>query len=79
VLQALEADCNVPLAAYAEVAGEELHLRALVASLDGRRVVRAEIRGEAEDSLGLGAAVAAELLAGGAEELLAELRRDAAS
>jgi hydroxymethylbilane synthase len=79
VLQALKADCNVPLAAYAEVAGEELHLRALVASLDGSRVVSAEARGRAEDALGLGSAVAAELLAGGAEELLAELRREAAS
>jgi len=79
VLQALKADCNVPLAAYAEVAGEQLHLRALVASLDGSRVVRAEARGRAEDALGLGNGVATELLAGGAEELLAELRRAAAS
>jgi hydroxymethylbilane synthase len=79
VLQGLDADCNVPLAAYAEVVGETLHLRALVASLDGALVVRAEVRGRVGDAAALGAAAATQLLAGGGRELLAELRSEAAS
>ena len=79
VLQGLDADCNVPMAAYAELDDTELHLRALIASVDGSRVLRAEARGEASEAAALGARVAAELLGGGGEELLCELRREVPS
>jgi hydroxymethylbilane synthase len=79
VLAGLDADCNVPLAAYAELEGGELRLRALVAALDGSRVVRARATGAPGEAAALGAQVARELRAGGGEALLAGLRGGAAS
>ena len=73
LLTALQGDCNVPLAAFAEALGpERLRLRALVATPDGRRLVRGEAEGA--DPASLGAEVAEKLLAQGAREILAALR-----
>jgi hydroxymethylbilane synthase len=76
-LGALGADCFVPLAALAECAGPTLRLRALLASTDGARLVRAQGEVAAAAAAGLGARVAAELLAKGGRELLAALRGEA--
>lgn len=68
----LEGSCHVPLAAYAELEGQDgLWLRALVASRDGTQVLRAEQRGSRSDAEAIGEAVAQALLAQGAAELLA--------
>jgi hydroxymethylbilane synthase len=76
-LGALAADCFVPLAALAEFAGAELRLRALLASIDGARLVRAQGEAAAGAAAALGGRVAAELLAAGGRELLAALRSEA--
>jgi len=68
----LEGSCHVPLAAYALLEGDELWLRALVASRDGRRVLRAEGRAPRTGGPALGDDLAEKLLAQGAGELLAE-------
>lgn len=68
----LEGSCHVPLAAFALLEGGELWLRALVASRDGRRVLRAEGRAPRAEGVALGHRLAEELLARGAGELLAE-------
>jgi hydroxymethylbilane synthase len=67
-LAALQGGCNVPLGAYAEPDARGLRLRGLVAREDGTRVLRGEVRGS--DPAALGRALADELLAQGAEELL---------
>jgi len=73
----LQGDCNVPLAAFAEaIAGGLLRVRGLLASTDGRTILRGEAR--AADPVAAGEAVAQEILARGGEELLAKLRREAA-
>ena len=66
----LEGGCQVPIAAYATLEGRELSLRGLVASLDGARVLRAQVRGRAEDAEPLGAEAAAAVLEQGAGEIL---------
>ena len=71
VSRVLGGSCALPLGAYAELAGAGLHLRALVATPDGKRVIRAESEGE--DPERLGAEVAAELRAHGAAEILSSL------
>ena len=68
LLEGLGGDCNVPLGALAEVQGAELWLRALVAREDGSALLRGERRGSRGRDLG--AALADELLARGARELL---------
>lgn len=76
LLRCLEGGCQVPIAAYAEVDGGMLHLRGLVAALDGSRLVRDEVHGLAEQADVLGMELADRLLAAGASEILEEVRRD---
>lgn len=70
----LQGGCQVPIAAFSELEGEVLHLRALVGNLDGTRIIRSEIRGAAHQAEQLGLTVAEDLLSQGAEEILASLR-----
>jgi hydroxymethylbilane synthase len=73
VSRALGGSCQVPLAAYGELADGGLWLRGLVASPDGKRVVRAETRGALAAPEQLGEALAQNLRAAGADEILAAL------
>ncbi|HYX66870.1 MAG TPA: hydroxymethylbilane synthase [Burkholderiales bacterium] len=68
VSRALGGSCTVPLGAYAELSGERLALRALVASPDGRRVLRASTQGDDPEAVGKLAAEA--LRSQGADEVL---------
>lgn len=73
VVARLQGGCQVPIASFAELHGDELYLRALVGTVDGTRIVRAEHRGDADKAEALGLAVADDLLSQGADEILAEL------
>lgn len=64
----LGADCSAPLGAYAELDGRTLHLRAVLGTPDGRRLLRAEASGD--DPLVVGSNVVASLRAQGALEIL---------
>jgi hydroxymethylbilane synthase len=66
----LEGGCQVPIAAYAELAGETLRLRALVGEPDGTRVIHGDIEGDAARAEQLGANLAIELLNRGARPIL---------
>ena len=68
VSRVLGGNCALPLAAYAQPKKGALLLRALVASADGRRVLRAQAEGR--DPERLGEAVGEALRAQGAGELL---------
>jgi hydroxymethylbilane synthase len=68
VSRRLGGNCSVPLAAHARLVGAGLALEALVASLDGREVIRAS--GEGTDPEALGLEVAETLLARGAGPVL---------
>jgi hydroxymethylbilane synthase len=73
----LEGGCQVPLAAYARLAGETMHLRALVGYPDGHAIVRGEAHGPAADAARLGEQLAADLVAQGAREILEYVYRQA--
>ena len=64
--------CALPLGAYAEHQGPDLHLVALVATPDGERVLRAEASGDEPETVA--GEVARDLIDLGAEEILAEVR-----
>lgn len=70
VLSALEAGCSAPLGALAVVDGDELYLRAVAVSLDGRTQVRHESRGPVNRAATVGADLAARMLADGAADLM---------
>lgn len=74
VMRSLEGGCQVPIAARARVEGDEVRVRAVVASLDGRRLVRAEGRGTLDDAERIGRETADRLRGQGAEEILDEIR-----
>ncbi|HET7357472.1 MAG TPA: hydroxymethylbilane synthase [Nocardioidaceae bacterium] len=76
LLADLEAGCSAPVGALAEVAdgddGEELWLRGVVLSGDGAVAIRRSGTGAPGDAVGVGRALAAEMLAEGAADLLGE-------
>ncbi len=74
VSRALAGSCEVPLGAYAVMQADgQIWLRGFVASPDGRRFARAELKQQTSDPETLGLELAAELRAQGAVEILAEL------
>jgi hydroxymethylbilane synthase len=72
VSRALGGSCTRPLAAYAVMDEGTINVSALVASVDGRRVVRAQARGKDPEAVGSAAAQALKDL--GAEAILQSAR-----
>lgn len=73
----LNGGCQVPIACYAELEGEQLWLRGLVGQPDGGLLLRAESRAPAGDAEALGVRIAEALLAQGAQDILAEVYGEA--
>lgn len=67
-LSALGGGCSLPVGAHAVMEGETIHLEGIVAAEDGQRVIR--VSGSGSDPRKLGADVAQEAIAQGAEALL---------
>jgi len=66
----LQGGCQVPIGGFALVEGDQLYLRGLVGSPDGKEVVRAEIRGNTQQAEQLGTELAETLLNNGARVIL---------
>jgi hydroxymethylbilane synthase len=73
------ASCQIPLAAHAVVSGGEMHLRAMVATPDGRRSAFAESSGPADDPESLGQQVSLRLREQDADAILAECKAESAA
>ena len=73
-MRELEGGCQVPIGANAVQVEDELELSAVVADLDGRRVLRVGRRGSTAAPEELGVRVARELWEAGAGEILMEIR-----
>jgi hydroxymethylbilane synthase len=69
----LQGGCQVPIACYAELDADQLHLRGLVGQVDGKLILRTEIRGHRQNAEQLGVTAAEDLLAQGADKILAAL------
>lgn len=76
-LARLEGGCQVPIAGYARYRDGRVELTALVASLDGARLVRGQGEAPAEEAEDLGRRVAEEVLAAGGREILEEVYGEA--
>ncbi len=74
-LRKLQGGCQVPIAGHAEVKGDRVRLRGLVANLDGTVIIRSERSGLAVDAARIGDELADELLARGAGEILASIEK----
>ncbi|ALK96570.1 porphobilinogen deaminase [Massilia sp. WF1] len=73
------ASCQIPLAAHAIVEGGALHLRAMVATPDGRRSAFAEGSGPADAPELLGETVSGRLREQDADAILAECKAESAA
>ena len=69
----LEGGCQVPIAGYATLHADELHIEGRVGSVDGATLLGAELRGPVVQAEQLGEALAQQLLKLGAGELLQAL------
>ncbi len=76
VTKELQADCQSPVAAFGETDDSTLNLRAMVASPDGRKIIRKQVSGPADDPETLGISLANKLLDMGAGKLLAQTGAD---
>lgn len=71
----LQGGCQVPIAGYAVVEGNEIFLRGLVGDPEGGRIIRGQIRGAVTEAEDLGMVLAEDLLARGAGAILGAVYR----
>ncbi len=72
-LRTVQGGCQVPIAAWADVAGPVVKLHGLVADLDGRTVIRESMQAPIGQTEALGREVAEKILARGGREILDSL------
>ncbi len=72
-LRELEGGCQVPIGVNSSIEGDELVLTGMVASLDGKRLIRDQRRGTCSSCEAIGTDLALALRAQGAGEILAEI------
>ena len=72
----LEGGCQVPIAGYSELEGDQIWLRGLVGEPDGTQIIRAQVRGPRGDAEQLGTQLAETLLQQGAGDILQRLYKD---
>ena len=70
LLRRLQGGCQVPIAAYATVAGEIVRLEGLVSSVDGKELFRNVAEGTIEEPESIGIQLAERLLAHGGDRIL---------
>jgi hydroxymethylbilane synthase len=73
LLERLEGGCQVPIAAHATIKEDRLILDGLIASVDGRRILRDTVRGPVDEARTLGVQLAETLLARGGDEILRDI------
>jgi hydroxymethylbilane synthase len=71
--RALAGSCTVPLGAYALRDGDKIIMTGFVSSVDGKQMLRESITGAITNADALGRALAAKLVARGADKILAAL------
>lgn len=69
----LEGGCQVPIAGYATITQNQLHIEGRVGSVDGKTLLKEQLSGALDEGERLGVVLAEKLLAQGAGELLKAL------
>lgn len=72
-LHRLEGGCQVPIAAHATLSDEQLVVDGLVATVDGKTVIRDQIEGAGQQAHALGIQLADRLLTRGGDKILREI------
>lgn len=69
----IEGGCQVPIGVHAEVENNNVKIEAVIASLDGSKVLRNNITGPAVNAADLGRKLGQQMLAEGGEQILADI------
>lgn len=69
----IEGGCQVPIGVHAEVENDNVKIEAVIASLDGSKVLRNNITGLAANAADLGRKLGQQMLAEGGEQILADI------
>ncbi|MBF7073518.1 hydroxymethylbilane synthase [Glaciecola sp. MH2013] len=69
----LEGGCQVPIGSFAVLDDQQLYLRGLVGTVDGKTMLKASAKGPVADAVTIGEEVAEQLLAQGAKHILEAL------
>lgn len=72
-LKRLEGGCQVPIGGYARFEDNQLVVRGLIADLEGKRLIKDEVRGKYQEAKQLGEKLAEILLNKGGREILEEI------
>lgn len=72
-LRLLEGGCQVPIGVYGQVEEQEIVLQAIIASLDGKKIIKDSMRGLIIEAEQLGISLGKKMLAAGGREILAEI------
>lgn len=75
-LRKLEGGCQIPIGAYTYFEGENFTISGIIASLDGKKIVRDKITGNKNESEKIGTELAEVLLRNGGAAILAEIPRN---
>lgn len=70
MLHRLQGGCQVPIAAHARLTGTRMTLEGVVASVDGKELIRDSVEGTIEDPESIGVQLAERLLARGGDRIL---------
>jgi hydroxymethylbilane synthase len=73
IVTQLEGGCNVPIGAFATIDGDEMTIRGLVASLDGKTVYKKEVRGNKIHAITLGKELGNALIEMGGDKIMQEI------
>lgn len=76
LLKALEGGCQIPIGAIAEIYDNQLTLKALVGSLDGKVIIKDSLTGKIDKSEDIGLELANNLKQQGALKILDEIRQE---
>jgi len=77
ISHALSASCELPIAGYASITKKNnIHIKAIVADIDGTKIIRSEMNGPEDRPIELGEAVANDLKSKGAENILLKIKAD---
>lgn len=76
LLRALEGGCQIPIAGHAHIDGQDVVLDGLVGSIDGKTIIRDQVRGPVAQAEQVGEQLAELLSAKGGKAILEEIRME---
>jgi hydroxymethylbilane synthase len=74
IVTRLEGGCNVPIGAFATIEGDEMTVRGLVASLDGKTIYKKEMKGNKTQAASLGKELGNALIEMGGDKIMREIQ-----